>query len=149
MFVPALVTRMSIRPWRFSMSAAARVTALLSETSSWIASASPTAFNCASPDSFVRWVRPEITTRAPAFASSSAPARPMPLPPPVIQATLPFRSAPGILSCAEQVFLLLLRHLGTPTVGQYLQRARDCGPCKQRVAPLLHVRILVDVHALA
>ena len=58
---------------------------------------------------------PEITTCAPARASSIAPASPIPEPPPVIQATFPFSSAPGILRCAEKVlFLLLRRRSGGP-----------------------------------
>src|SRR6185369_11946138 len=101
------------------MSAATRLTAALSETSSWIASASPSFLSFASASLFVFSVLPEITTRAPAFTSSSAPASPMPDPPPVIQATLPL----GILRGTEQVFFLLFGHLrnGAPAFGQDLE----------------------------
>src|SRR5512135_611846 len=150
MLVPALVTRTSMRPWRFSMSAAVLSTAARSPTSSRVASALPAFFRSARPLSFVRALRPEMTTCAPARASSSAPARPMPLPPPVIQATLPRSSAPGILLRAEQVLSLLgsLRP-GAPPVGEHLQRPLHRGARQDRVAPALPVRVLVDVHALA
>src|SRR5262245_55372197 len=145
MLVPALATRMSMRPWRFSMSAAAAMTAFLSATSSLIASASPRPFSFFSASRFVFSVRPEMTTRMPAFSSSSAPASPIPDPPPVIQATLPL----GILSRAKEVLALLLRHLGTATVGEHGERLLHRRALVDRVAPGLQRRILVDVHALA
>jgi hypothetical protein len=53
-------------------------------------------------------VRPEMTTVAPSFWNSIAPARPMPEPPPVIQATLPFQVIPlGILGRSKQDFASL------------------------------------------
>ena len=70
---------------------AAACTAALSATSSTMDSALPKACNCASALAFVAAVRPEITTWAPAFTNSIAPAKPIPLPPPVIQATWPFK----------------------------------------------------------
>src|SRR6185295_3338883 len=150
MLVPALATRMSMRPWRFSMPAAAAYTAFLSETSSWTASASPSALSFFSASRLVFSVRPEITTRAPALTSSSAPARPMPLPPPVIQATFPFSSAPGILRRAEQVLLLLLGHFARAArVLQHFQRALHRGALEDRVAPALERWVLADLHALA
>src|SRR5687767_9800740 len=149
MLVPALATRMSMRPWRFSMSAATFATACLSETSSCTASALPIFFSSASPLSLVRGVRPEMTTWAPAAASSLAPARPMPLPPPVSQATFPFSSALGILRRAEEVLLLLRRHLGSPPVRQHRQRLLHRRALQDRVAPFLERRILVDLHTLA
>src|SRR5512134_4186665 len=149
MLVPALVTRMSMRPWRFSMSAAARATASRSPTSSSVASALPIFFSSVSALSLVRAVRPEMITCAPALASSLAPARPMPEPPPVIQATFPFSSVPGILLGSEEVLLLLRRHRRPAPVGEHLHRALHRGPRGDAVAPALHVRILLDVHALA
>src|SRR5688572_17841932 len=121
------------------MSAAAFTTAAWSETSSRIASALPSVFSSARPLSLVRAVRPEMTTVAPAAASSFAPARPMPEPPPVIQATFPFRLSLCILRRAEQDFLLLLRHLRAAPVGEHLQRARHRRARGDAVAPLLHV----------
>src|SRR6185503_3908774 len=147
MLVPALVTRMSMRPWRFSMSAAVRTTAALSETSSNVPSASPTAFSCFSASRVVFSVLPEITTRAPALASSSAPARPMPDPPPVIQATLPL----SVLLCAKEHLRLLLAEARglAPALGQHLDAPLHRRALEQLVAPALHVRELLDVHALA
>src|SRR5512146_3515326 len=147
--VPALVTRMSIRPRRLSMSAAVFSTAARSPTSSSIASALPAFFSAARPLSLVRAVRPVITTCAPALASSSPPASPMPEPPPVIQATFPLSSALGILLGPEHVLPLLGRHLGAAPVGEHLQRALHRGPGRDAVAPALDVRILLDVHSLA
>src|SRR5687767_9298416 len=148
MLVPALVTRMSMRPWRFSISAATALTAFLSETSSRIASASPSALSFFSASLLVVSVLPEITTLAPAFASSSAPARPIPEPPPVIQATFPFSSALGILRRAEQVLLLLFGHLGPAPVGEHRERFLHRRPLEDRVAPALQRRIFLDLHAL-
>src|SRR5512147_1695677 len=149
MLVPALVTRISMRPWRFSICAAARATASRSPTSSSVASALPIFFSSASALSLVRAVRPEMTTCAPALASSLAPARPIPEPPPVIQATFPFSSVPGILLRSKEVLALLGSHLVAAAVGQHLQRALHRGPRGDAVAPALHVRILLDVHVLA
>src|SRR5439155_1498354 len=98
----------------------------------------------------VSWFLPEMTTRAPARASSSAPARPIPEPPPVTQAVLPFReSVPGILRGSEEVLLLLLRHLALAArVLQHVERALHRRTREERIAPALERRVLVDVHAL-
>src|SRR5690606_33589925 len=145
MFVPALVTRMSMRPCRFSMSAAVAATAALSATSSSVASALPAFFNSASALSLVGALRPEMTAWAPARASSSAPASPMPLPPPVIQATLPFSAAAAmsallVLGGPEEHFLLLRRHLRPAPVGEPLESALHGRAGQQAVAPALHSR---------
>src|SRR5258706_5759373 len=147
MLVPALVTRMSMRPCRFSIPAATAWTASLPETSSWIASASPSALSFFSASRLVFSVLPDMTTRAPALTSSSAPARPMPDPPPVIQATLPL----SILRGAEQIFLLLLRHLrhGAAPLSEHSERLLHRRTLEDRVAPALERRVVVDLHALA
>src|SRR6185295_7855537 len=118
----------------------------LSETSSRRASASPSAFSFFSASLLVFSVRPEMMTRAPAFTSSSAPARPMPEPPPVIQATLPF----SILRSPEEVFLLFLGHLGhrAAPFGQHQECLFHCRPLVDGVAPFFQRRVLVDVDAL-
>src|SRR5947208_2576405 len=86
-----------------------------------------------------------MTMRAPALASSIPPARPMPEPPPVIQATLPL----SILSRAEQVLLLLLRHLALAArILQHVERALHRRALEKRIAPALERRVLLDVHAL-
>src|SRR5258706_8140722 len=145
--VPALVTSMSLSPWRYSISAASALRASLSETSSWIASASPSALSFFSASRLVFSVLPDMTTRAPALTSSSAPARPMPDPPPVIQATLPL----SILRGAEQIFLLLLRHLrhGAAPLSEHSERLLHRRTLEDRVAPALERRVVVDLHALA
>src|SRR5688500_5795184 len=136
--MPALFTRMSMRRWRLMISSAARATACWSATSSAIAS-SP---GCARVFS----LRPEMTTVAPASFSACAPARPMPEPPPVIQATLSF----SVLGSAKQVLFLFFGHLaGTARVLQHLERALHRGALEERIAPLLQRRKLVDVYALA
>src|SRR5260221_1837600 len=148
--MPALLTRMSMCPCRFSIAAAALATSFWSETSSAMASPLPAALSCFSLAISVSLLRPEITTCAPARANSSAPASPMPEPPPVIQATLPFRELSlGILRCTEQVFLLLLGHLTGPArVLEHFQGAFDRRALEERVAPALERRELLDVHAL-
>src|SRR5687768_9283898 len=136
--MPALLTRMSMRPWRSRMVAATLATAFWSPTSRAIAS-SPGCWSVFS-------LRPEITTVAPALFSACAPARPMPEPPPVIQATLSF----SVLGGAKQVLFLLFGHLARAArVLQHLQRALHRRALEQRVAPLFQRRKFVDVHPLA
>src|SRR6266436_6048996 len=106
--MPALLTRMSMRPWRLRTAAAIFATSGLSATSTASASPLPAALSCFSAAASVSLLRPEMTTCAPARASSIAPASPMPEPPPVIQATLPA----SILSGAEEYFRLLLAEAG-------------------------------------
>src|SRR2546430_7142381 len=88
-----------------------------------------------------------MTTCAPARESSIAPARPIPEPPPVIQATLPA----SILSGTEEYFRLLLAEAGglPAALRQYFYAALHRRPRGNAVAPALHVGILVDVHALS
>src|SRR6266850_1834210 len=116
-----------------------------------MASPLPTALICFSLEINVSLLRPEITTCAPARANSSAPARPMPEPPPVIQATLPFSGLSlGILRRTEQIFLLFLGHFSGPArVLEDFQGALDRRALEERVAPALERRDLLDVHALA
>src|SRR5919106_3913781 len=149
LLMPALFTRMSTRPWRLRIACAARATSFWSATSSEIASPLPAALISFSAFLRVSALRPEITTCAPACASSMPPASPMPEPPPVIQATLPWRLTPCILLRAEQVLALLIGHLRAPPVGEHLERALYCRSLGDAVAPALDARILVDVHALA
>src|SRR5216683_569953 len=127
--MPALLTRMSMRPCRLRTAAAIFATSALSATST------------------VSLLRPEMTTWTPARASSIAPARPMPEPPPVIQASLPA----SILSGAEEDFRLLLAEAGglPAALRQYFDGALHRRPRGNAVAPALHVGIVVDVHALA
>src|SRR5467141_2121531 len=145
--MPALLTRMSMRPWRLRMAAAIFATSGLSATSTASASPLPAAFSCFSAAASVSLLRPEMTTCAPARESSIAPARPMPEPPPVIQATLPA----SILSGAEEYFRLLLAEAGglPAALRQYVDGSLHRRPRGNAVAPALHVGILVDVHALA
>src|SRR6267142_1059678 len=145
--MPALLTRMSMRPWRLRMAAAIFATSGLSATSTASASPLPAALSCFSAAVSVSLLRPEMTTCAPARASSIAPARPMPEPPPVIQATLPA----SILRGAEEYFRLLLAEAGglPAALRQYFDGSLHRRPRGNAVAPALHVGILVDVHALA
>src|ERR1044071_4479567 len=123
--MPALFTRISMRPCFSRMLFATFDTALRSLTSSAI-------------DSRPGWrsvfaLRPEITTVAPAPFSACAAARPIPEPPPVIQATLPF----NVLGCAKQVLLLFFCHLPrTARILQDVQRALHRRPLEERIAPL-------------
>ena len=81
-----------MRPCFFSMAAATRATAFLLATSSLRISTVPPALRTsAAVSASVASERPEITTRQPASASAKAPARPIPVPPPVTQAILPFK----------------------------------------------------------
>src|SRR4051812_7277470 len=143
--MPALLMRMSTRPWRLAISAPALATSFWSATSSAMVSQLPTALTSFSAFLRVSALRPEITTCAPARASSMPPARPMPDPPPVIQTTLSF----DILGSAEKVLLLLLRHFArTARVLQHIERALHRRSLEQRVAPALERRELLDVDAL-
>src|SRR5690349_7707942 len=97
MLTPAQLTRTSTRPWRERLAFAASSTASRSAMSTASASAWPPAWSMRS------WVsasavarRPDTTTFAPALASSTAAACPMPLPPPVTQAIFPL-SAPMLV----------------------------------------------------
>src|SRR5882762_2236902 len=141
--MPALLTRMSMRPCRLRMAAAIFATSALSVTSTASASPLPAALSCFSATASVSLLRPEMTTWTPARASSIAPARPMPEPPPVIPAS--------ILSGAEEDFRLLLAEAGglPAALRQYFDAALHRRPRGNAVAPALHVGILVDVHALA
>src|SRR3990170_6668812 len=143
--MPALLMRTSMRPWRLAISAAPFATSCWSATSSAMLSPLPAALISFSAFFNVSALRPEMTTCAPAFASSIPPANPMPDPPPVIQTTLPF----GILLRAEQNLLLLLGHLRSAPIGEHLHRALHRRALEDRVAPLLERRIVVDVHALS
>src|ERR1044071_8210886 len=170
--IPALFTRMSTRPMR----SAALATAGLLPTSRAIASQLPTALMAFSAAARASWLRPEMTMRAPMRARSTPPetpapdppperavaaptrgsppppARPTPAPPPVIQAVFPFRKlASGILRRAEEHLGLLLgeRRRRAPAVGEHLERLFPRRARGDPVAPLLEVRVLLDVHALA
>src|SRR2546425_2028385 len=145
--MPALFTRMSTRPWRLWIPAAAFATCALSPTSQ----ATDSPFTLFSACLSVASLRPEMTTLAPAFAISAAAARPMPEPPPVTHATLPLRSPAGILLRAEQHLRLLLAEARRlpPAIRQHLHRLLHRRALGDAIAPALHLRILVDVHALA
>src|SRR3954468_8683297 len=145
--MPALFTRTSMRPWRFRISAAAFATWSFCRT----ADTTDSAFSCRNASFSVASVRPEMTTVAPSFWNSMAPARPMPEPPPVIQATLPFNSLPlGILGRSKQGLALLvgMRPLAA-ALGEHLNGFLHGRTRRHLVAPALHVRKVVDVHALA
>src|ERR671918_690550 len=144
LLMPALFTRMSTRPWRLRIACAARATSFWSATSSEIASPLPAALISFSAFLRVSALRPETMTCAPARASSMPPARPMPDPPPVIQATLFFKLSLGILRGAEQDLLLLLGHLRAPPIGEHLHCALHRRPLEDRVAPALERRVLLD-----
>src|SRR5688572_17443326 len=149
--MPALFTRMSMRPRRLRISWAARDTSFWSDTSSAIASPLPAALMSFSAFFSVSALRPEMTTCAPARASSMPPASPMPEPPPVIQATLSCRLPLGILGRAEKNLRLLLRERGRlpAPVRQHLDAALDRGSRRNALAPALERRKVLDVHALA
>src|SRR5258706_8540989 len=172
--MPALLIRMSMCPcWRW-IAAAASATSFWSATSTAIASPLPAALSCFSAPARVDLLLPEITTCAPARASSIAPASPIPEPPPVIQATFPLSAISlGIgvflflvfgsftllicplpllvLSRAEQDFgLLLVEARCRPApVREHLDRLLHRRAAGDALAPLLQVRKVVDVHALA
>src|SRR5205823_11206744 len=113
--------------------------------------ASASAFICFSASLRVLSLRPEITTLAPAFASSTAAPSPMPEPPPVIQATLFFRLSSGVLLGTEEhlcLFFAEARRLPAP-VGEHFQRLLHRRTLGDAVTPVLDVRKVVDVHALA
>src|SRR5688500_46542 len=137
--MPALLTRMSMRPWRSRMVAATLATAFWSPTSRAIAS-SPGCWSVFS-------LRPEITTVAPALFSACAPARPMPEPPPVIQATLSF----SVLGGAKKNLRLLLREAGrlAAPVRQDLDAALDRRAPRDAVATALERGKVIDAHARA
>src|SRR5258706_4306351 len=150
--MPALLTRMSMRPERLRIFSAAFATSPCLATSRAMASPLPAAFTSFSACFSVWALRPESTTCTPARASSMPAARPMPEPPPVIQATFPSRIfflSLGRLGGAEQVLLLLVAHLRAPPLGEHLHRALHRGALEDRVAPALERRVLVDLHALA
>src|SRR5204863_5224387 len=139
---------MSSRPWCLRIPAAIFATSRLSSTSTARASPLPAALSCFSAAASVSLLRPEMTTCAPARESSIAPARPIPEPPPVIQATLPLRLASGILLRAEQHLRLLLAEAGglPAALRQYFYAALHRRPRGNAVAPALHVGIVVDVY---
>src|SRR6185503_8586846 len=147
--MPALLIRMSTRPWRLAISAAAFATSFWSATSSAIASPLPAALISFSAFFSVSALRPDTITCAPALASSMPPASPMPEPPPVIQQTLFSRLPLGILHVAEQILPLLVSHLRAAPVGEHLHRALHRRALEDRITPLLERRVFVDVHALA
>src|SRR5438034_7099466 len=138
--MPALLTRMSMRPWRLRIAAAIFATSGLSATSTASASPLPAALSCFSAAASVSLLRPEMTTCAPARESSIAPARPMPEPPPVIQATLPA----GILRGTEEYFRLLLAEAGglPAALRQYFYAAlhRRSRRSRGRNLPVLEAR---------
>jgi hypothetical protein len=90
---------MSMRLCLAMICCAAAFTAALSATSSTMDSALPKVCKWARALAFVADVRPEITTWAPAFTNSIAPAKPIPLPPPVIHATWPFKDVVMLSPC--------------------------------------------------
>src|ERR1044071_514736 len=146
--MPALFTRMSTRPMR----SAALATACLLPTSSAIASQLPSALIAFSAAARVSWLLPEITTCTPLRASSRPPARPIPEPPPVIQAVFPFNElASGILRSTKENFGLFLaeRRGRASAVSQNLERLFHRRARGDPVAPVLEIRVVVDVHALA
>src|SRR5437879_4335681 len=148
--MPALLTRMSMRPWRLRIAAAIFATSGLSATSTASASPLPAALSCFSAAASVSLLRPEMTTCAPARESSIAPARPMPEPPPVIQATLPLRLASGILLRAEQHLRLLLaeaRRLPA-ALRQYLDGPLHRGTLGHAAGPARHAGIVGGAHCL-
>src|ERR1051325_8839844 len=87
-----------------------------------------------------------MTTFARALANSTAAARPMPEPPPVIQATLPS----SILLRAEEHLRLLLAEARclASTIGQHLDGLLHCRALGDAITPALHVRVVVDVYSL-
>src|SRR5256712_7393611 len=145
--VPGLLAGMSMRPGRLRIAAAISATSASWATSTASASPLPAALSCFSAAASVSLLRHEMTTCAPARERSIAPARPMPEPPPVIQATLPA----SILSGAEEYFRLLLAEAGglPAALRQYFYAALHRRPRGNAVAPALHAGIVVDVHALA
>src|SRR5450631_481677 len=91
--MPALLTRMSIRPSSRKLRSTMAVTAALSVTSATTDIAlTPCRLSSAAAASDFVSLRPTITNWAPALASPRAMPRPMPPLPPVTIATLPLRS---------------------------------------------------------
>src|SRR4051812_25287238 len=142
--MPALFTRMSTRPWRFSISAPTLTTCALSPTSQ----ASASAFTRFTASFSVLSLRPEITTLAPALTSSWAAERPMPDPPPVIHATRPFNSPACVLLGTEQHLRLFFceARRGAAPVRKHFEGFLDRRALGHAIAPALDVRKVVDVH---
>ena len=104
--VSALLINRSMRPRVATKCCATALTACLSATSSSTASALPRACKLASALALVAAVQPEMSTWAPALTSWIAPAKPMPLPPPVTQATCPLRCVCMANSKADQADIM-------------------------------------------
>src|SRR5712692_8787063 len=93
----AQFTRQSTPPYCARASPTNRATSASLPTSPFTAAAAPPALTMASTVSASgSGRRPKTTTRAPSLAKSSAVARPMPVPPPAMSATLPSSAATAI-----------------------------------------------------
>jgi hypothetical protein len=112
-----------------------RSTSLFRETSVRIAKARrPSARTSAATRSRFATVRLATTISAPAFANSSAMDRPMPVPPPVMIATLPGRARLGTLKGIGIVRLLIVslraplrpEPQGVTAVGQDYHPGAEC-----------------------
>jgi len=97
--MPALLTRMSMPPVKARASSSRRCTSLDWLTSAPIARATPPPAQISSTTAWAAgaWCRWFTTTRAPAWANSSAEARPMPVAAPVISAVFPCRQRLGVM----------------------------------------------------
>src|SRR5262245_41236890 len=98
MFIPALFTTMSMRPYCARMVSATFCTAAAFATSAGCIEGLPPAsviFPATASSGSLR--RPVSTTSAPTRASASAAPSPMPVPAPVTQATLPSRDCIDVL----------------------------------------------------
>jgi hypothetical protein len=91
--IPALFTRMSIRPWAASVFAVASATAISSDRSSTCAVTVPSAASAARLSSAFAGSMSQIETAAPDATMRRATASPMPRAPPVTTATRPARSS--------------------------------------------------------
>ena len=90
--MPALFTRMSMRPNAVTVSSRARSTSLMSVTSTAIATTLPRLLNSLAVFSAKALSRSQIATLAPESRNRSTIALPIPCAPPVITAKRPVRS---------------------------------------------------------
>ncbi|MNC88654.1 hypothetical protein D3C83_44930 [compost metagenome] len=89
--VPALLTRMSMRPYRSITAFMKRsMSAALLMSAETVSTSAPIFLISAAVLSSFSWPRAQIATFAPSCASFNAVARPIPSVAPVITATLPF-----------------------------------------------------------
>src|SRR5439155_824426 len=125
MFVPALLTRMSIVPHsRARRSKHARIDAPVRTSRTSASDLRPFARISAATGSASSLFRDVIATSAPTSASASAIARPMPRPPPVTRERLPVRSN-GTPNSGASVYMADFEDANTPTWRNMVEGQRN------------------------